>query len=328
MYRKERVLMKKLLAIGEVLIDFIPLETGVALKEVSGFVKSPGGAPANVASCVKKLGGKSQIISKLGNDSFGDFLEEKMLSVGIDTTSILRTDKANTALAFISLHEDGEREFSFYRKPSADMLLEGNEIREEWFNAGDILHFCSVDLVDSPVRYAHNEAIKIAKEKNMVVSFDVNVRLSLWDDHDEYKRIINQYIDNANVLKISDEELEFVTQITDELQAIEYLRKKVDILIYTKGACGAHIYTKNNDVYHRGFKVNAIDATGAGDSFIGAVLYKLLYQYDVFDLDKKALEDIITFSNATGALVVTKKGAIDVMPTSDQVIEFMKWYKE
>lgn len=320
--------MKKLLSIGEALIDFIPLDTGVALKEVSGFIKSPGGAPANVASCVKKLGGKSQIISKLGNDAFGDFLEEKMLSVGIDTTSILRTDKANTALAFISLHADGEREFSFYRKPSADMLLEANEIRKEWFNTGDILHFCSVDLVDAPIRNAHDEAIRIAKEKNMVVSFDVNVRLSLWDDHNEYRRVINQYIDKANLLKISDEELEFVTQITGELQAIEYLRKKVDILVYTKGGEGAHIYTKNRTVRHKGFQVKAIDATGAGDSFIGAVLYKLLYKYDISNLDEKALEDIITFANATGALVVTKKGAIDVMPTLDQVMEFIKVYKE
>lgn len=320
--------MKKLLAIGEALIDFIPLETGIALKDVSGFIKSPGGAPANVASCVKKLGGKSQIITKLGNDSFGDFLEEKMLSVGIDTSSILRSDIANTALAFISLHADGEREFSFYRKPSADMLLDENEIREEWFNYGDILHFCSVDLVDAPVRNAHDKAIKIAKDKNMIVSFDVNVRLSLWDDHDEYRRVINQYIDKANVLKISDEELGFVTQISDELQAIKYLREKVDVLIYTKGSRGAHIYTNNIEIYHKGFKVNAIDATGAGDSFSGAVLYKLLYQYDIFNLGEKELEDIITFANATGALVVTQKGAIDVMPTLDQVIEFMKSYKE
>lgn len=320
--------MKKLLAIGEALIDFIPLDTGVALKEVSGFIKSPGGAPANVSSCVSRLGGKSQIITKLGNDAFGDFLEEKMLSVGIDTTSILRTDKANTALAFISLHADGEREFSFYRKPSADMLLDQDEIKDQWFNEGDILHFCSVDLVDAPVRRAHDKAIKIAKEKNLIVSFDVNVRLSLWDDHDEYRKVINQYIDKANLLKISDEELEFVTQITDELQAIEYLRKKVDILVYTKGGDGAHIYTKNSQVYHKGFEVKAIDATGAGDSCMGAVLYKLLYKYDISTLNEKALEDIITFANAVGALVVTKKGAIDVMPTFDEVIEFIKVYKE
>lgn len=320
--------MKKLITIGEALIDFIPMETGVALKEVSGFVKSPGGAPANVASCVKKMGGESQIITKLGNDAFGDFLEEKMSSVGIDTASILRSDKANTALAFISLHADGEREFSFYRKPSADMLLEANEIEEDWFKTGDILHFCSVDLVDAPVRNAHDEAIRIAKEKNMIISFDVNVRLSLWDNHDEYRKIINKYIDKANVLKVSDEELEFVTKISDEKQGIEYLRRKVDFLVYTKGAEGAYIYTKNIVAYHKGFKVNAVDATGAGDSFIGAVLYELLYKYDMTQLLEKELQDIITFANATGALVVTKKGAIDVMPTLEEVLEFKESYKE
>lgn len=320
--------MKKLITIGEALIDFIPIETGVALKEVSGFIKSPGGAPANVACCVKKLGGKSQIISKLGNDAFGDFLEEKMSSVGIDTRSILRSDKANTALAFISLHADGEREFSFYRKPSADMLLEANEIDAGWFKMGDVLHFCSVDLVDAPVRNAHDEAIRIAKEKDMIISFDVNVRLSLWDDHNEYRKIINKYIDKANILKVSDEELEFVTKISDEEKAIESLRKRVDILVYTKGAEGAYIYMKNIVAHHNGFKVNAVDATGAGDSFIGAVLYQLLYKYDMSQLGETELQNIITFANATAALVVTKKGAIDVMPTLEQVLEFKESYKE
>ena len=322
------MLVKKLITIGEALIDFVPIEIGVALKEVSGFFKSPGGAPANVASCVSKLGGKSQIITKLGNDAFGDFLEEKMSFVGIDTTSILRSDKANTALAFISLHRDGEREFSFYRKPSADMLLEANEIEEDWFDSGDILHFCSVDLVDAPVRRAHDEAIKIAKEKNMIISFDVNVRLSLWDNQDEYRKIISKYICKADVLKVSDEELEFVTQISDEKQAIKYLRDQVEVLVYTKGAEGAYIYTKNNAAFHKGFKVNAVDATGAGDSFIGAVLYQLLYKYDMSKLGENELKDIITFANATGALVVTKKGAIDVMPTLEQVFEFMQSYKK
>ena len=207
-----------------------------------------------------------------------------MSGVGIDTTSILRSDKANTALAFISLHADGEREFSFYRKPSADMLLEANEIEAGWFKTGDVLHFCSVDLVDAPVRNAHDEAIRIAKEKDMIISFDVNVRLSLWDDHEEYRKIINKYIDKANILKVSDEELEFVTKISDEEKAIESLRKRVDILVYTKGAEGAYIYTKNSVAHHNGFKIKAVDATGAGDSFIGAVLYQLLYKYDMYQL--------------------------------------------
>jgi len=197
-------------------VDFIPIEIGVALKNISGFFRLPGGAPVNVASCVKKLGGKSQIITKLGNNPFGDFLEEKLSRIGIDIKSILRSEAANTGLSFISLPADGKRENLFYRKPSADMLLDADEIDETWFKAGDILHFCSIDLVDAPVRNAHDEAIRIAKEKNIIVSFDVNVRLPLWDNHDEYRKIINKYIDKANILKVSDKELEFVTKILNK----------------------------------------------------------------------------------------------------------------
>lgn len=320
--------MKKLITIGEAQVDFIPIEIGVALKNISGFFRLPGGAPVNVASCVKKLGGESQIITKLGNDPFGDFLEEKLSHIGIDIKSILRSEAANTGLSFISLHADGKREISFYRKPSADMLLDADEIDETWFKAGDILHFCSIDLVDAPVRNAHDEAIRIAKEKNIVVSFDVNVRLSLWDNHDEYRKVINKYIDKANILKVSDKELEFVTKIRNKGKAIESLRERVDILVYTKGSKGAYIYTKNSMVIHKGFKVNAVDATGTGDCFIGAVLYKLLSKYDVGDLGEKELNDIITFANAVGALVVMRRGTIDIMPTLDEVDKFMEKYKK
>lgn len=320
--------MKKLITIGEAQVDFIPIEIGVALKNISGFFRLPGGAPVNVASCVKRLGGESQIITKLGNDPFGDFLVEKMSRIGIDIKSILRSKAANTGLSFISLHADGKREISFYRKPSADMLLDADEIDETWFKAGDILHFCSIDLVDAPVRNAHDEAIRIAKEKSIVVSFDVNVRLSLWDNHDEYRKIINKYIDKANILKVSDKELEFVTKIRNKGKAIESLRERVDILVYTKGAKGAYIYTKNSMAIHKGFKVNAVDATGTGDCFIGAVLYKLLSKYDVGELGENELNDIITFANAVGALVVMRRGTIDIMPTLDEVDKFMEKYKK
>lgn len=161
--------MRKIITIGEAQVDFIPIEIGVALKNVSGFFRLPGGASVNVACCVKKLGGKSQIITKVGNDPFGDFLEEKISRIGVDRKSIFRSETANTGLSFSSMHPDGKREISFYRKPSADMLLDADEISETWFKDGDILHFSSIDLVDAPVRNAHDKAIRIAKEKNITV---------------------------------------------------------------------------------------------------------------------------------------------------------------
>ena len=152
--------MKKVISIGEALIDFIPQQKGVALKDVEGFLRVPGGAPLNVAAAVAKLGGKSQILTKLGVDGFGDAILEEVMPLGVDVTRIKRTKEANTALAFVSLKEDGERDFSFYRNPSADMLLSEDEIHEEDFENGSILHFCSVSLIDAPIKQAHKKAIE------------------------------------------------------------------------------------------------------------------------------------------------------------------------
>lgn len=173
--------MKKVISIGEALIDFIPQEKGVALKDVSNFLRVAGGAPLNVAAVIAKLGGKSQMLTKLGMDGFGDHILEEVTPLGVDVSKILRTNEANTALAFVSLKEDGERDFSFYRNPSADMLLNESEIDEDVFKDEGILHFCSVSLIDAPIKEAHRKAIEFAKKHNCLISFDPNVRLPLWE---------------------------------------------------------------------------------------------------------------------------------------------------
>ncbi len=182
-----------------------------------------GGAPANVAATVAKLGGMSSIISKVGHDAFGEFLAEQLKVVGVKTDKLLRTKEANTALAFVSLREDGERDFSFYRNPSADLLFSDNEIEEDWFNEGDILHFCSVDLIESPMKYAHKKAIKQAKDKGCLISFDPNVRLPLWDCPETCRETILEFLPEADLVKIADEELAFVTGIEEEREAIASL---------------------------------------------------------------------------------------------------------
>ncbi len=180
--------MPTVFTIGEALIDFIPAEKGVGLNEVESFSKAAGGAPANVACVVAKLGKQSVFIGKLGADAFGDFLVETLVKTGVDTSRILRTSEANTALAFVSLKADGNRDFSFYRNPSADMLLKEEEIGEGWFMKGDILHFCSVDLIEAPVKYAHLKAIELARQVGARISFDPNVRLPLWHDPEACRR--------------------------------------------------------------------------------------------------------------------------------------------
>ena len=173
--------MKKVISIGEALIDFIPNQKVCELKDVISFERVAGGAPANVSAVVAKLGGKSNFISKLGKDAFGDYIIETLKEANVNTDYVLRTDKANTGLAFVSLKEDGNRDFSFYRNPSADMLLEANEVKKEWFKECHSLHFCSVDLIECPMKDAYKKAIEFALENKSIISFDPNVKLPIWD---------------------------------------------------------------------------------------------------------------------------------------------------
>ena len=196
--------MKKVIAIGEALIDFIPQQKGVALKDVEGFVRVPGGAPLNVAAAVAKLGGRAQMLTKLGVDGFGDAILEEVKPLGVDVSRISRTNEANTALAFVSLKEDGERDFSFYRNPSADMLLSAEEICEEDFEEGIILHFCSVSLIDAPIKEAHKKAIEYTTKHNGIISFDPNVRLPLWKTPEACRQAILEFLPLSNIVKISD----------------------------------------------------------------------------------------------------------------------------
>jgi len=321
--------MKKVICIGEALIDFIPYEKGVALKEVKSFLRVPGGAPLNVAATVAKLGGKSKILTKLGNDAFADTILEAVEPLGVDISSVLRTDSANTALAFVSLNQNGERDFSFYRNPSADMLLEENEIKSSDFEKGDILHFCSVSLIDAPIKKAHIKAIEYCNVKEGIISFDPNIRLPLWESEDECREAILEFLPMAHILKISDEELQFITGIKDEEEALNSLFKgNVAVVIYTKGVGGAEFIVKNKKMISKGFTIRVEDTTGAGDAFIGAFLYKIasmdLKLVDILSLDEKKIKEILNFSNATAALVVSKRGAIDALPKKEEVDNFMK----
>ena len=317
--------MKKVIAIGEALIDFIPHEKGRALNNVENFLRVPGGAPLNVAAAVAKLGGKSQMLTKLGQDGFGDAILNEVKPLGVDVSRISRTKEANTALAFVSLREDGERDFSFYRNPSADMLLSAEEICSEDFNERDILHFCSVSLIDAPIKEAHRRAIEIAKEKGCLISFDPNVRLPLWKQPEDCRKAILEFLPLSNIVKISDEELEFITGIKDEKEALDsLLTGDVKVIIYTKGTNGAEFITKERVIFSPSFKVSAQDTTGAVDSFIGSLLYQVAEgEYsleELVTLSEEKVQEILTFSNATAALTVCKKGAIGALPLKEEVL--------
>ncbi|MGJ7913401.1 carbohydrate kinase family protein [Neobacillus sp. LXY-1] len=320
--------MGTLFSIGEVLIDFIPQQKGVALKDVLSFERAPGGAPANVAAAVAKFGGRSALISKLGIDAFGDFLLDELNRAGVETGYILRTKDANTGLAFVSLTESGERDFSFYRNPSADLLLTAEEIDSGWFGPGDILHFCSVDLVESPMKQAHKKAIQTVMENKGLVSFDPNVRLPLWESPQACREAIREFLPLAHIVKVSDEELEFITgESTVDAGISALFVGNVKAVVFTKGAEGAEIYLKNAKHASKGYSVQVEDTTGAGDAFIGGFLYKLLERKAVPGNLEAILQehyaDILAFANGSGALATTGKGAISSLPTKERVLNLV-----
>jgi fructokinase len=315
-----------LAAIGEALIDFIPDRSGCSFDEVSAFSPKVGGAPANVCAAFSKLGGRSKMITQLGDDPFGHKIIGELKAVNVDTECISLTDKANTALAFVSLEKDGGRTFSFYRKPSADMLYSEDSVKEEYFDDVFALHFCSVDIGDFPMKQAHKKAIGIMREKGGIISFDPNLRFNLWDSTEALVSAVREFIPLSDIVKISDEELSYVTGADDIETGVKKLFDQgVKLVLYTCGADGAYAFAKNIKVYAPSVKVNAVDTTGAGDGFTGAFLWKLrdITENDdmLGDITEEKLLECLTFANSFCALSVQRKGAIASYPTQDEMQE-------
>lgn len=316
--------MNKLLSIGEALIDMIPEQVNKGIAEVEKFQPIVGGAPANVCGAFVKLGGEAEMITQLGDDPFGDKIVSEFEAFGIGKEYVKRTDKANTALAFVALKDDGNREFSFYRRPSADMLMGAEDVKEEWFQGEYALHFCSVSLGDFPMKEAHKQAVSYAEKHGMLISFDPNLRKPLWSSEKALYDTVHEFIPYAHVLKISDEELEFLTGKTEIRDALEQLFVgNVKMVIYTKGSDGAECYTKKASAFAPCEKVKAVDTTGAGDGFIGSFLYQLfqfgIHAENIEELSSKQLELFLKFSNRFCGISVQKNGAIASYPTMEEM---------
>lgn len=302
----------------------IPSRVGCSFDEVPSFSPRTGGAPANVCAAFARLGGKSAFLSQLGDDPFGHKIARELEACGIDLSHLAFTDKASTALAFVSLEEDGSRTFSFYRKPSADLLYSPEQIDPAWFADAFALHYCSVSLVDSPMRYAHLAAISAAREAGAIVSFDPNLRFPLWPDRDMLRGTVLQFLPLSNILKISDEELEFLTGTADIEAALpQLLVGDVQLVVYTCGSSGAHAYTHTAHGFSPCRKVRAVDTTGAGDGFIGSFLWQLerdgVTRNKLEKLSKTKLNEYLAFSNQFCGISVQTNGAIDSYPTLSQM---------
>ena len=313
-----------LVAIGEALIDFIPDKKGCEFYEVGSFAPKTGGAPANVCGAYSRLGGKSRMITQLGHDPFGDMITRTLAEAGVDTSCISYTSAANTALAFVSQTTDGKSTYSFYRNPSADMLFDASQVTEEMLDDCYALHFCSVSLGDFPMKDAHRAAVTIARRQGAVVSFDPNLRFMLWDDKEELKRVIWEFIPDSDILKISDEELEFITGTSSVEEALPVLFKgSVKLVLITRGKDGACAFNKCGRADSSCIEVKAVDTTGAGDDFIGSFLWKLrshgITRNDLADCPLSVITDCLDFANRFCAVSVQRKGAIPSYPEYKEI---------
>lgn len=314
--------MSKLVGIGELIVDF--QSVGLSkLKDTKEFVKNPGGAPANVCVQVAKNGHEAIYASKVGNDGFGEFLIEALENNNVNVEYISKTNEYQTSLAFVSFLQDGEREFSFFRKMAADLYFSPSDFKDITFNSEDVLSYGSVALKTPEARETHDYLIKKALESQAMICFDPNVRLNLWENHDELRKVINDYLGYADVIKVGDDEALFITSETEYEKAIEKLFVgNVKVILFTKGSKGADIYLKNGKVYnHLGYKVHAVDTTGAGDSCFGGFITKILD----FKLTKNELlnfenySEFLDFACKCGAYTTCGYGAISAMGNKEEV---------
>ncbi|PSS34932.1 Fructokinase-4 like [Actinidia chinensis var. chinensis] len=314
-----------IVSFGEMLIDFVPTVSGVSLAEAPGFLKAPGGSPANVAIAITRLGGRSAFVGKLGDDEFGQMLAGILRQNAVAIDGVLLDTGARTALAFVTLRADGEREFMFYRNPSADMLLTPDELNLDLIRSAKIFHYGSISLIVEPCRSAHLKAMEVAKDAGALLSYDPNLRLPLWPSLEAAREHIMSIWDKAEVIKVSDNELEFITgsdQIDDE-SAMSLWHPNLKLLLVTLGEKGCRYYTKSFNGFVDAFHVKTVDTTGAGDAFIGALLCKIVDDRSVFE-DEARLREILKYANACGAITTTKKGAIPALPTESEVLSLVK----
>ena len=317
--------MAKALCIGEILIDFISLDKDSGLIHSKSFEKAPGGAPANVAVGLAKLGISAAFAGKVGADDFGEFLYKTLESHNVNPYCATALD-AHTTLAFIASRSDGKKDILFYR--GADTMMKPEEIPVEAIAESQVVHFGSVSLSDSPSRETIFEALKVAQQKGAVISYDPNLRLKIWSNPREARKWILKGMEFANIVKISMEEWEFVTGAAglEEGSKKIFKNKNVGLLVVTLGADGCYYDTGSVSGYVHGFSADVIDLLGAGDSFTAALLMQLMTRDCLSRLSFLTRDDLIpvlSFANAAGALTTTKRGVIPALPTFDEVEQFI-----
>ena len=312
-----------IVALGELLIDFTM--NGQSEQGNNMFEACPGGAPCNVLALLNKMGKKTAFIGKVGKDQFGALLRDTITEAGIDASNLMVDENVNTTLAFVHTFPDGDREFSFYRNPGADMMLTADEVNPEVVKDTKVFHFGTLSMTHEGVREATKKAVETAKANGCLVSFDPNLRPPLWSSLDLAKEQMEYGFGKCDILKISDNEIQFVSGKEDYDEGIAYLQEtyNIPLILLTMGKDGSRAYYKDMRVERPGFSVKAIETTGAGDTFCGSSL-NYLVDHDFENLTEEQLGEMLTFANAAAALVTTKKGAIKAMPVKEEVLELIQ----
>ena len=311
-------------ALGELLIDFT--ENGTSSQGNTVYEANPGGAPCNVLAMLNKAGRKTAFIGKVGQDIFGNRLKATLEEVGINTSNLIVDEDVRTTLAFVETFPDGDRDFSFYRNPGADMMLREEELQEELLKNTEIFHFGTLSMTHEDVRNATKKAIAMAKESGALISFDPNLRPPLWKSLDEAKEQTAYGLSQCDILKISDNEIQWFTGEDDFDAGISKLRSQYDIplIVLSMGKEGSRAYYNDLRVEVKPFlQDSTIETTGAGDTFGACCLHHVL-EYGLDNLDEEKLTKMLTFANAAASIITTRKGALRVMPEVEEVEAFVR----
>jgi len=323
--------MRKIVCFGEALIDFLA-QPGATPDAPRAFLQFAGGAPANVAVAAARLGAEAQFVGMLGADMFGDFLLGSLRDAGVDTSRIVRTDAARTALAFVQLDADGERSFSFYRPPAADLLFRDEHFHADSFRDTAVFHVCSNSLTEADIAQATLQGMARARAAGAVVSVDLNLRLALWPAGEDPKPRLWRALGEADVVKLARNELDYLAADAGGAEAA--LRRILDggtrLVVVTDGAATMHWRTRDRHGETPAFRVRPVDTTAAGDAFVGGLLFRLAQRgidgarLAAFVADTDAIHDALRFGAAVGALAVTRHGAFAAMPTFAEVAQLLR----
>ncbi len=311
-------------ALGELLIDFT--EHGMSEQGHSVFEANPGGAPCNVLSMLQNLGRKTAFVGKVGNDMFGRYLKSVLEEIEIDTKDLQMDDNVNTTLAFVQKKENGDRDFSFYRNPGADMMLTQEEVCEETIASAKVFHFGTLSMTHEAVRNATKYALEAAKRNGLLISFDPNLREPLWESLDAAKEQVRYGLGYCDVLKISDNEIVWLTGKEDYTEGIQMIQEEFNIplILLSMGKDGSRAYYNDKIVEEKAIlQSGTVETTGAGDTFGGCCIHFVL-KYGLENLDEEKLHEMLRFANAAASIITTRKGALRVMPTEEEVLELVQ----